>query len=94
MGLHIVRGGCSRIMKTCHKLETVPWKVCHIHLLGPLKLCSICCPVDLVKPEVSTDPARWFNVHAPSVEMAAQSKQASWEQVWMSHIRCAVDAHI
>lgn len=24
--------------------------------------CNVCCPVDLGKPEVSTDPACWFNV--------------------------------
>lgn len=57
-------------------------------------LCNACCPVGLGRPEVSADPACWFNVSAPLQEMAPQRKQTRWEQPLVSpHIRRAVGAH-
>lgn len=62
---------------------------------GPAEsFCNVCCLVDLEKPEVSTDATCWFSVWAPTVETAAQSKQANWEQLLVSpQIRRAVGAH-
>lgn len=62
---------------------------------GPAEsFCNVCCSVDLGKPEVSTDPTCWFNVWAPALETAAQSKQANWEHLLVSpQLRAAGGAH-
>lgn len=85
-------GGYLHITRTHQKMEMVPCEDCHSRLLGMLK---VYCPVNLGKPEVRSDPTCRFDVQVPSVEMAAQSKQASQEQLLVSpRVRCAVGAHV
>lgn len=79
------------IMKT-HPNGSSPMQGLSQLSAGPVeRFWNVCCPVDLGKPEVNTDPTCWFIVWAPT---AAQNKQANWEQLLVSpQISPAVGAH-
>lgn len=63
MGLRTERGGYSHITRTHQKNGNSAMQGLSHSSAGPAESrCNVCCPVDLGKPEVSTDPACWFNV--------------------------------